>query len=83
MIQTILGGLQILRSKVLQITLAVGLAIILLLKARSEIRQDAQEDIIREVEKADEDRAQAIRERVRDTPRVVRDSAGDDRGFRD
>lgn len=83
MISSVLGALSVLRSKALQITLAIGLAILVLLKARAEIRQDAQEDAIREVEKADEDRAATIRDRVRDVPSSVRDEAPDDRGFRD
>ena len=85
MIATILGALNALRSKAVQIALAVGFGLLVLLKARSEIRTDAEEDIIREMERADEKRAQAIRDRVSSASGRVRPVArpDDDRGFRD
>lgn len=83
MIQSIFGAFQLLRSKALQITLAVGLAILVLLKANAEIRQDAEEDLIRDLEKQDEARAQDVRDSVSDVPKRVQLDPSDARGFRD
>lgn len=83
MIQSIMGAVQLLRSKALQITIAVGLTILVLLKARAAVRQDAVEDTTRKLEKADEKNAADIRHRVADAHRRVRGDGADERGFRD
>lgn len=81
--QPILTFLSFLRSKAVQIALAVGFTVLVLLKARNEIREDAVEDTTREMEKRDEARAQSIRDRVADVPERVRVDPADTRGYRD
>ncbi len=84
MITSLLGFAQFIRSKAVQWAAVIGLALLAFLKVRSEIRTDAQEDVVREMEKRDEVRAQDIRTRVADAARRVHSSElTDDRGFRD
>lgn len=72
-----------LRSKLVQIVAVLGLLLLGYSKLRSNIREDAQEDLTREMEKADEDRAKVIRDRVADVPARVQPTLSDTRGYRD
>lgn len=72
-----------LRSKLVQVAAVVGFVLLAFAKLRSDIRDDAIEDNIRELEKADEVRADTIRKRVDDVPTRVRPTAEDNRGYRD
>lgn len=72
-----------LRSKVVQLVAVLGLVLLAFTKLRGDIREDAQEDLTREMEKADEDRAKVIRDRVADVPTRVQPTLSDTRGYRD
>lgn len=72
-----------LRSKVVHLVAVLGLALLAFAKLRRDIREDAEEDITRDMEKADEDRAKTIRDRVADVPARVRPTPSDTRGYRD
>jgi hypothetical protein len=72
-----------LRSKVVQFLTAFAVVVMLLLKVREGIREDAMEDAFDEMEKRDEQRAQSILDRVDDVPDVVQLDPTDNRGYRD
>jgi hypothetical protein len=71
------------RSKVVQVVGILGLAIITFAKLRADTREDAKQDLTRELEKADEERADAIRKRADAVPSRVRPAGTDTRGYRD
>ncbi len=83
MIATLTSMISFLKNKAVQYAALIGFTLLVLLKARADIRADAQKDIIRDMEKADEKRASDIRSRVADAHRRVRAPGEDTRGFRD
>lgn len=80
----IMTFISLLRSKVVQFILTASAILILALQVRKGIREEAVEEIIQEQEKRDEERAQAIRDRVASVPTDgVSTGGADDRGYRD
>ena len=73
----------LLKSKVVQFLVAVGVIIALAIKLRSDIREDAQTEITLTMEKADAKNADDIRRRVDAIPKRVHPATEDNRGYRD
>lgn len=81
---SILNFFTLARSKVVQWVAIAGVILMVALKVRSDIRKDAQEDVIHIMEKRDAQRAKAIRDRVNSVPvDRMRPVDGDQRGYRD